>query len=179
MDEFRENLWAPWRMEYIHALKDTTDSPCFICEYREHPNADAANHVLWRGGGAMVLLNRFPYTNGHILIAPSAHKAELDELDDAEMRAIWWNTRDAQRLLAAVLAPHGFNVGLNFGRCAGAGLPGHLHIHIVPRWNGDTNFMSVVGDVRVIPQSLDRLHEQLCKTAREMGLPAADEGAAK
>ncbi|MCZ6698257.1 MAG: HIT domain-containing protein [Planctomycetota bacterium] len=174
MDEFRQNLWSPWRMEFIESLAGRNGPGCFICDYRDDPSSDVENHVLWRGDDSLVMMNRFPYTNGHLLIAPARHLAELDELNDDELRRIWFLTRDAKRLLAKVLEPQGFNIGLNFGRCAGAGLPGHLHIHIVPRWNGDTNFMAVLGDVRMIPQALDALYDRLCRASSDFGSPAPD-----
>ncbi len=178
MNEFPNNLWAPWRMEYIHSLGDNTggDDACFLCDYRDAPDQDANNHVVCRTHDSMILLNRFPYTNGHLLIAPLDHKADLDELSDAEMHGLWSLTRDAKTLLADTLGPHGFNIGLNFGRCAGAGLPGHLHVHIVPRWNGDTNFMAILGDVRVIPEALDRQYERLRALALEKNLPSRGGG---
>lgn len=178
MNEFPDNLWAPWRMEYIHSLtdKDPVKDGCFLCDYRDHSEDDAANHVIWRTDAVLVVMNRFPYTNGHLLVAPTAHHADLDDLDDRHLQAVWRATRDAKRLLARVLEPHGFNIGLNFGRCAGAGLPGHLHVHIVPRWNGDTNFMAVLGDVRVIPEALDRLWSRLRETAAETSLPSSPDG---
>lgn len=158
MNEFHDNLWAPWRMEYIESLDDGGAQPgCFLCHYRDTPD-DAAQRVVHRAAHTMVVMNKFPYTNGHLLIAPFSHKAELDDLDDTEFAEVWAMTRSATALLKRVLQPHGFNIGINLGRCAGAGLPGHLHVHVVPRWNGDTNFMAVLGDVRVIPQSLDKLH---------------------
>lgn len=164
-------------MEYIHGLGDRDgDDGCFLCRYRDEPDGDAANRVVWRSHHALVVMNRFPYTNGHLLIAPNAHAADLDELDDDAFDAVWRATRDAKRMLSQVLNPQGFNVGLNFGRCAGAGLPGHLHIHIVPRWNGDTNFMAVLGDVRVIPQAMDRLWTELRAASAKMGLPTAGPG---
>ncbi len=169
MNEFHENLWAPWRMEYIHSLSD--ESSCFLCDYSDAPQRDEDNRVVWRSRETLVVLNRFPYTNGHLLIAPLAHKAELDDLTDAEMKSLWWQTRDTKTLLSEAVHAQGFNIGLNFGRCAGAGLPGHLHIHVVPRWSGDTNYMAVLGDVRVIPQALDRLYEQLRRLSAELGLP--------
>ncbi|MFQ5425310.1 MAG: HIT domain-containing protein [Phycisphaerae bacterium] len=176
MDEFRENIWAPWRMEYIHSLAGSDGPGCFLCDYRDHPGDDAANHVVWRTDETIVVMNRFPYTNGHLLIAPCSHKGDLDDVDDREMQCLWWMTRDAKRLLANALGPHGFNIGMNFGRCAGAGLPEHLHIHIVPRWNGDTNFMAVLGDVRVVPQSLDRLWQRLREVSVELSLPGSPDG---
>ena len=164
-------LWAPWRMEYIRSLAEECPGGCFLCAYRDDPTGDAAHHVVWRTAECIVLMNRFPYTNGHLLIAPTAHKADLDDLTDAEMNALWSDTRDAKTILQRTISPHGFNIGINFGRCAGAGLPDHLHVHIVPRWNGDTNFMSVISDTRVVSQSLDELWERLRSTALELGLP--------
>lgn len=177
MNEFPENLWAPWRMQYIESLGGQGEEDgCFLCEYRDAPERDAEHHIVCRTAEAMILMNRFPYTNGHLLIAPLAHKADLDDLDDAEMRGLWWLTRDAKTLLVQALAPHGFNIGLNFGRCAGAGLPGHLHVHIVPRWDGDTNFMAVLGDVRVIPQALDEQYTRLRTLADRMNRPRDTRG---
>jgi len=178
MNEFHASLWAPWRHDYVTTPSPPPDGPCFLCAYLEKPDADAENGVIWRSDETIVLLNRYPYTNGHLLIAPAAHKADLDDLTPGEMQRLWHHTGQAKRLLAGALQPNGFNIGVNLGRCAGAGLPGHVHVHVVPRWNGDTNFMSVVGDVRVIPQSLDQLQATFTAKAAEMGLPApADEGA--
>lgn len=161
MNEFHDNLWAPWRMEYIESLDDGCEQPgCFLCHYRDTPDV-AAQRIVHRASHTMVVMNKFPYTNGHLLIAPLSHKAEMEDLDEAEFAEVWAMTRSAKVLLKRVLEPHGFNIGINLGRCAGAGLPGHLHVHVVPRWNGDTNFMAVLGDVRVIPQSLDKLHRAL------------------
>lgn len=176
MNEFHDNLWAPWRMEYIQSLDPTGTQPaCFLCHYRDHPD-DNAQHVIHRGATSLVVMNRFPYTNGHLLVAPRAHKADITDLSDDEMTDLWARTRDAKRLLDRVLGAHGYNIGINLGRCAGAGLPGHIHVHIVPRWNGDTNFMAVLGDVRVIPQALDKLHARLVTAWQELGLakPADD-----
>jgi ATP adenylyltransferase len=176
MSGFPKNLWAPWRMEYIHSLAEENAGGCFLCRYRDAPERDAAHHVLWRADGILAIMNRFPYTNGHLLIAPADHRADLDDLDDAATAHLWRNVRRAKSLLADALSPHGFNIGINFGLCAGAGLPGHLHVHLVPRWNGDTNFMSVIGDTRIIPQALDRLYEQLRGLAARQGLPAGSGG---
>jgi len=121
--------------------------------------------VLWRGPSALVVMNRFPYTNGHLLIAPAAHLESLTDLDAEQLLALSIATRDALRVLADALGPQGFNVGYNIGRCAGAGLPGHVHGHVVPRWNADTNYMAVVGDVRVIPDGLDATYALLQQSA--------------
>jgi len=177
MNEFHASLWAPWRHEYVTAASAPGEDACFLCDYLLKPESDAENGVIWRADDTIVLLNRYPYTNGHLLIAPFAHKADLDDLTRDEMRRLWHHTGQAKRLLAGALAPHGFNIGINLGRCAGAGLPGHVHLHVVPRWNGDTNFMSAVGDVRVIPQSLDQLHAAFTAQAAGLGLPVPAEEA--
>ena len=126
--------------------------------------------IALRTPRSVVMLNRFPYNNGHLLIAPLAHKGRLDELTSDELLETMETLRRMVRLLEDLMKPDGFNIGLNLGRAAGAGLPGHLHWHVVPRWNGDTNFMPVVGDTRVIVQSLDALYDLLTK---KLGEPAA------
>ena len=145
---------------------------CFICCDLHNPEDDDKNLVLWRTSHCIVILNRFPYNNGHLLIAPARHIAELDQANDEELLELVKLVRDSQKALSAVINPHGFNVGMNFGRCAGAGLPGHLHIHIVPRWEGDTNFMPVCGDTKVICQSLAELLEQLKQISQQHNLPS-------
>ncbi len=167
-----DNLWAPWRQSFILAGTAEPDHGCFICRGCQS-NTDHANLVVWRGSQTVVLLNRFPYTNGHLLVAPSAHKATLGELADGEMLELMQVTRRMISLLDATLAPDGYNVGLNLGRVAGAGLPGHLHWHVVPRWNGDTNFMPVLSDTRVISQSLEALYEVLKERLEAAGAPSA------
>ncbi len=165
----RENLWAPWRIKYIQSLNQ--GSECFICHNLKNPQDDDANLVLWHTKHCIVILNRFPYNNGHLLIAPNRHIAGLDEANDGELLEMIKLVREAQKALSAAIKPQGFNIGLNFGRCGGAGLPGHLHIHIVPRWEGDTNFMSVCGDTKVISQSLIELQQLLKQTSKELNLP--------
>lgn len=170
MAEENTNLWAPWRMEYIQSLEgEAGDDGCFLCRYWANPADDTKNHVLWRTDRVMVVMNRFPYTNGHLLIAPSEHIGELTELPDDVLSGMGFAARDAVRVLSETIHPHGFNVGINLGRCAGAGLPGHVHTHVVPRWNGDTNFMAILGDVRVVPQALGALHDQLTAVATNLG----------
>ncbi len=169
--ERKRNLWAPWRIEYIAELSEAAGE-CFLCRYRNEPDSDRQNLVLWRGRRCFVVMNRFPYTGGHCLVAPLRHVGELYELDDATMLELMSMLRDAQKVLARALNAEGFNIGLNIGRCAGAGLPGHLHLHLVPRWGGDTNFMHVMGDVRVIPQSLDALYDAMLKAADELKPPS-------
>jgi ATP adenylyltransferase len=162
-----DQLWAPWRMSYVTAPKLPGDAePCFICRGLAADD-DRANLIALRTERSVVVLNRFPYNNGHLLIAPRAHKGRLDELDGAEMMDSQETLRRMVAALEGLMKPDGFNVGLNLGRAGGAGLPGHLHWHIVPRWYGDTNFMPVTSDTRVIVQSLDALWELLTAALRE------------
>ena len=159
-----ERLWAPWRMTYIKGINDKDG--CFLCDISGSDD-DARDLVVTRDEHTFVVLNRFPYNNGHTLVCPNAHKADLDELTDQEMGGLMQATARTMKLLKKAIRPDGFNVGMNFGRVAGAGLPGHLHIHIVPRWNGDTNFMPVLADVKIIPQALEDLCELLIKARQE------------
>jgi ATP adenylyltransferase len=167
-----EQLWAPWRLSYIVTTKDEkagagggepTADGCFLCRYAAAPRADHENLVVARGERTLTVLNRYPYNNGHLLVAPLAHKANLDELDDSELLEGMQALQKMAVLIRRKMSADGFNIGLNIGKVAGAGLPGHLHWHLVPRWNGDTNFMPVLADINVIPQSLDALHELLAK----------------
>ena len=159
----QQQLWAPWRLSYITSPKEKRDEGCFLCRYRDS-QADAENFVVTRGELTFVVLNRFPYNNGHLLIAPLAHVGSLNELDEQDLLECMQQLKKMTTALEETLNPQGFNVGLNIGSAAGAGLPGHLHWHIVPRWNGDTNFMSVIDDVTVIPQSLRALYDLLVQS---------------
>ncbi len=170
MSDFQKNLWAPWRMEYISGLGPDSNGECFLCQVIQHPQDDEQHHVLWRSAQTVVLLNLFPYSSGHVLVAPTAHLAEPEDLTDDVLLELMHRTRDAKRVLQAALNAQGFNLGINLGRCAGAGLPGHLHVHVVPRWNGDINFMAVLGDVKVMPQSLVDVHRLFLAKAAELGL---------
>ena len=167
-----ENLWAPWRIKYIQGLgENSSENGCFICHNQENPQDDDENLVLWRMPNSIVILNRFPYNNGHLLIAPSRHIPDLGETTDEELLEMFKLVIESQKALSHAIKPHGFNVGMNFGRCAGAGLPGHLHVHVVPRWDGDTNFMSICSDTKVISQSLTELLERLRQVSKEHNLP--------
>lgn len=150
-------IWAPWRMDYI---LDANRDGCFLCDALAS-GEDARNFVLERRERCFSIFNRFPYNNGHLLVAPNAHKGDLAELAEEELVDVMRLTRDTQGLLARTMTPHGFNIGMNLGACAGAGVPGHLHVHIVPRWNGDTNFMPVLAGAKVIVQSLEALYQVL------------------
>jgi len=142
-----------------------------LCDYREDTGKDAENLVLWRTPHCMVVFNRFPYNNGHLLIAPLRHIPDFEHANEDELLEMTRLIRECQKVLTASVAPHGFNVGMNFGRCAGAGLPDHMHIHVVPRWDGDTNYMHVVSDTDVISQGLGELYEDLRRISREQDLP--------
>jgi ATP adenylyltransferase len=171
-----DQLWAPWRLAYVTTAKDApAEGDCFFCRGLAGDD-DRANLIVHRGPRCVVVLNRFPYNNGHLLVAPRAHKASPDDLDDLETLEIFDVLRRALRLLKAQMQPDGFNVGLNLGRAAGAGLPGHLHWHVVPRWGGDTNFMPVLADVRVIVQSLDALWQMLAGKFDEPERGSANRG---
>ena len=159
-----DRLWAPWRMEYILSV-DKGDG-CFLCKAAASQD-DRASFVLWRGTMSLVVMNRWPYNNGHLLVAPTRHVADLADLTEDELREQMAMLQRCRRNLSAVMSPDGFNVGLNLGRPAGAGVEDHLHWHIVPRWSGDTNFMSVTAATKVIPQSLDELWELLRNTDNE------------
>jgi len=172
MAEFNQNLWAPWRMEYIRSLDEEREATgqCFLCAYAASPHEDAAHHVVCRTASAMVVMNRFPYTNGHLLVSPLRHIAEPAELTHEELVELATLTYQGVELLRRALRAEGFNIGANLGRCAGAGLPDHLHHHVVARWGGDTNYMAVLGGLRVIPDSLDATYQDLVRAAQGMGL---------
>ena len=172
MAEYNDNLWAPWRMEYIRSLgDDLTDQGCFLCEYWSDPDHDRENHVVRRSASTLAVLNRFPYTNGHVLIAHAGHKGDITDLSEEELMEITLMTRSIVQVLRTLLNPGGFNIGYNIGKCAGAGLPGHLHAHVVPRWTGDTSFMAVVGDVRVVPDSLEAMCTKITRALKGLEEP--------
>ena len=155
-----EQLWAPWRMQYIK--KADAAEGCIFCNFPAEQKDDD-NLIVLRGERTFIILNAFPYSNGHLMISPYRHTANLDDLEDADLLEMMTMTRRAVSLLKEAFHPDGFNVGVNMGRVAGAGIADHIHIHVVPRWSGDTNFMAVVGDVRVIPESLAAVYEALKK----------------
>lgn len=159
-----EHLWAPWRLSYITAPKADvpSDAPaCFLCRAALAGGDDRANLVVHRTASSVVVINRFPYNSGHLLVSPLAHKATLTDLTPEELLDLQLVMQKLIGIIERRMNADGFNVGLNLGRAAGAGVPGHLHWHIVPRWNGDQNFMAVTGDTRVISQALDALYDLL------------------
>jgi ATP adenylyltransferase len=153
-----DRIWAPWRMSYIKAISSAEG--CVFCT-AWNTEEDREKLVLERTEHSLIMLNRFPYTNGHMMAVPERHTSDLDELSDVEMLDLMKSVRRAKNLLQKVARPDGFNIGINLGRGAGAGIEDHLHIHIVPRWIGDSNFMTVVGDIRVIPEGLMITYDML------------------
>ena len=154
------SIWAPWRLEYIQSVTGEK-SGCFLCDASRNTDHDRSNLIIARTDIALLMLNRYPYVNGHLLVAPYAHVAQLEDMPPEHRAALMELAVHGQRLLELGMNPQGFNIGINIGRCAGAGLPGHIHLHIVPRWNGDINFMTTVGQVRVIPEALESAYEKL------------------
>lgn len=153
-------LFAPWRMEYIQKVSDGPKE-CFFCRGSRETDKDELHLVLLRGAHSMLMLNKFPYVNGHLLVAPYRHAATLEECEKEARAEMMELLVVGQKALSRAMNPQGFNVGMNIGQMAGAGVPGHVHAHVVPRWNGDVNFMTVVGNVRIIPQSVEMAYKLL------------------
>lgn len=155
-------MWAPWRMSYVgREHQDGYEGPtCVFCRLVAM-NDDATTYILHRGALCFVVMNLYPYNNGHLMVIPYAHVDALTALDPATTTEMMALTQRAQHALAAAMHPQGFNIGINQGRAAGAGIAEHLHLHVVPRWAGDTNFMPAIGDCRVMPQHLDETYELL------------------
>jgi ATP adenylyltransferase len=166
-DETRrlELLWAPWRLGYVVQESQSPRPDCFICHGLREQD-DRTHLIALRTPLAVVVLNKFPYNNGHLLIAPQAHKARLDELTTDEILDVQQTLTRLIGVCDGLLRPDGYNIGVNLGRVAGAGLPGHLHWHLVPRWSGDTNFMPILADTKVIVQSLESLYDALTERLR-------------
>ncbi len=152
-----KNLWAPWRIEYILGKREPH---CIFCP-ESQGLSDEERLILHRGNLTMVMMNKFPYNNGHLLVAPWRHVSNLDELSEEEMREIMRGVTESTLVLKKLMRPDGFNIGLNLGREAGAGFEEHLHFHIVPRWRGDTNFMAVLDDIRGIPEHIKQTYSKL------------------
>jgi ATP adenylyltransferase len=184
MKAMHEQLWAPWRLAYVSGEDETrpaekrpaskpllsgADSTCFLCQAAVCDD-DRERLVVQHGRHSLTLLNRYPYNNGHLLVAPLRHVARLDQLEEAEQLDLVLTVSRMIGLLEKAIRAEGFNVGLNLGQVAGAGLPGHVHWHIVPRWQGDTNFMPALAGIRVIPQSLKALWDLLTEELGRVGL---------
>jgi len=152
MEEQRP-LWAPWRITFIRSPKDHR---CFLCDKRDDLKTPDEDMMIYRGRENFVILNRYPYNSGHVLVAPYRHIGDIAELTASERGEMMDLLVEAKQLLQRLLNPQGFNIGFNLGAAAGAGVADHIHQHIVPRWNGDTNFMPVIGDTRVVPEALEQ-----------------------
>jgi ATP adenylyltransferase len=155
-----DRLWAPWRMKYIKEGIDKPEKGCIFCT-KPGQSDDRANLILHRGKTAYVICNKFPYNNGHLMVVPYVHTRSLDEVGDECGLELWKLTALCRRVLSDAFSPDGFNIGINLGRVAGAGIDTHLHIHIVPRWNGDVNFMPVIAETKVISQGLEETYGEL------------------
>ena len=154
-----DHLWTPWRMTYL-TEGSAGDGECVFCAKLKGSD-DAASHILYRGQHCFVTLNLFPYNNGHLMVVPNRHISALEELDEAEVGELMHITQLTLHVLKAAFNPQGFNIGINQGQVAGAGIAAHLHQHVVPRWGGDTNFTSVISETRVIPEWIDQTYTRL------------------
>jgi ATP adenylyltransferase len=153
-----ERLWSPWRLKYVTGAAGS-DIGCVFCSALQR--ADAEPLILYRGSAAFAILNLFPYNNGHLMVVPNRHVPSLAALSDAELTEVARLTRVAEMAVEDAYHPQGMNIGVNLGRAAGAGIVDHVHVHLVPRWTGDTNFMSVVGETRVLPEALEDTAKRL------------------
>ncbi|HET6567215.1 MAG TPA: HIT domain-containing protein [Rhodothermales bacterium] len=162
-------IWSPWRSElldnHVEASEEKADVSVFVRLEREH--RDEENLILWRGQCVFVIMNRFPYNNGHLLIVPYRQVEDYEDLTEAEQIEIARVTGHCIRWLRTALCPEGFNLGMNLGKAGGAGIPNHLHMHVVPRWSGDTNFMPTVGDVKVVPEAMHETYRKLKQAIRQ------------
>ena len=157
-----ERLWAPWRMDYIAGEKP---AGCIFCRTGDEREL----LVLYRSDSVQIMLNRYPYVSGHLLVSPLGHTAELDSLSDAQMLALFRGAALCREVLARTSAPDGFNIGCNLGKAAGAGVEDHLHLHVVPRWNGDSNFMPVLAGTQVLPEALLATYDRLLPLFAQAG----------
>jgi ATP adenylyltransferase len=153
-----EHLWTPWRSTYV--TRNSSPAECIFCAALAE-SSDEKNLLLYRAKYNFVILNRYPYSSGHLMIAPNIHVSRLTEIGDADASEMMQLAREAEAILEEVYQPHGINLGMNLGEAAGAGIASHIHLHILPRWIGDSNFMTVVGDTRVIPEALTETYQRL------------------
>ena len=157
-------IWAPWRIEYILSKKEEA---CIFCPGDDR-SRDRERLILYVGPHSMVIMNKFPYNNGHLLVAPKRHISDMESMTEDEIMEVFYMIKNSISILKKVMRPDGFNVGLNIGKVAGAGIEEHLHFHIVPRWNGDTSFMTVLDEVRVIPEHIRQTYDKLLPYFREI-----------
>lgn len=156
-----QRLWSPWRSKYIASGVDSYAKDCVLCRIAADPDEDETNFVLHRGERAFVVLNLYPYITGHLMVVPYLHTSEFDSVAKEITDEMMDLAKRAQAALREVYSPSGFNLGMNLGSAAGAGIADHIHIHLLPRWTGDTNFMTTVGDSRVIPEALEITYSKL------------------
>ncbi len=165
-------LWSPWRSKYIQAFKDENengkDKSCIFCDAHKSPGKEKELLVVAKREKCFVMLNKFPYNGGHVMIAPVRHVSGIEELSEEEALNLFKTIKETIKVLNHISNPHGFNIGINQGRVAGAGIPCHIHIHIVPRWNGDTSFMPVICETKVVSQALVETQEIVSKTFEEL-----------
>ena len=166
-----EKLWSPWRSNYIDSFKDAEDSNyCVFCSAAKENNNTDDSLVIYTGKHSFIMMNLYPYNNGHLMIIPFRHISDYTELTAEELGEITELNRNAIFALKSIMSPHGFNFGANIGQAAGAGIHTHLHFHLVPRWNGDTNFMPVLGDVKIISQDLLETKNKIIKALSDIGI---------
>lgn len=154
-------LWTPWRYQYV--TRQGEPGPCIFCAPAADPAHDKDHLVVYRGARNFIVLNRFPYTSGHVMVVPYEHRATLEDLPDETLVELIRLGRAAEKQLRAIYRPDGLNLGFNIGKSAGAGIAGHVHLHALPRWTGDTSFMTSVGETRVLPEDLEATWEKLCR----------------
>lgn len=157
-------LFAPWRMIYVTQAEKSEG--CIFCDFPKE-DRDAERKIVYRGKTAFVIMNAFPYNPGHLMVAPYRHTADFEALDPEEIAEMGALAQKALRVIKATMSPHGFNLGMNLGRVAGAGIDAHLHLHIVPRWNGDTNFMPVIAETKTIPEALETTYANLTEAWKQ------------
>ena len=160
-----DHLWSPWRYRYVSSA--SPDDECFLCKKLSETD-DRKNYILVRAEYSFALLNLYPYTSGHLMIAPYAHVSTLAEVNLQTLGEMMFLAQRSEAALRAVYRPGGFNVGMNIGHSAGAGVPGHLHMHVLPRWTGDVNFMTTIGETRVLPEDLDTTYTKLSAALKEL-----------
>jgi ATP adenylyltransferase len=159
-----DQMYTPWRLKYIEGEKE---QGCLFCRVWEESDKDEENFVLWRGGGMLIMLNRYPYNSGHLMAAPQRHVARLEDLSPGERTGLMEATVKAEKALFGAYRPEGMNIGLNIGACAGAGVVGHVHMHLVPRWAGDTSAMAVIGETKVLPETLEETYRRVAARLKE------------
>jgi len=160
MERVMERLWRPWRMQYINSVQEEREKGCIFCT-KPASGDDQASLVLHRGRTCFIMMNLYPYNTGHLMVSPYRHVGELEELEEEERAELVQLAVLAVRALKEVMRPQGFNLGMNLGKAAGAGYDQHLHLHVVPRWEGDTNFMPVLADTKVMPESMEENYRRL------------------